>query len=90
MGTTSPLQTITLKNYGNTPLTISSISVNGDFAVPVKTCGESLQAGQSCTLSVSFSPNHSGVANGFVAVDESGDKTPVKVTLTGTAAESAP
>jgi hypothetical protein len=90
MGTTSPLQTITLKNYGNTPLTISSISVNGDFAVPGKTCGESLQAGQSCTLSVSFSPTHSGAATGFVAVDESGDKTPVKVTLTGTAAESAP
>ncbi|HZW94968.1 MAG TPA: choice-of-anchor D domain-containing protein [Candidatus Eremiobacteraceae bacterium] len=90
MGTTSPPQTVTLKNYGNTPLTISSINVNGDFAVPAKTCGESLQAGQSCTLNVSFSPTHSGAATGFVAVDESGDKTPVKVTVTGTAAESAP
>jgi centrosomal CEP192-like protein len=90
MGTTSPPQTVTLKNYGNTPLTISSINVNGDFAVPAKTCGESLQAGQSCTLSVSFSPTHSGAAAGFVAVDESGDEAPVKVTLTGTAAESAP
>ena len=90
MGSTSPLQTITLKNYGSSLLTISSISVNGDFAVPAKTCGESLQAGQSCTLSVSFSPTHSGAATGFVAVDESGDKTPVKVTLTGTAAESVP
>ncbi len=90
MGTTSPPQTVTLKNYGNTPLTIASINVNGDFAVPAKTCGESLQAGQSCTLNVSFSPTHSGAATGFVGVDESGDKAPVKVTLTGTAAESAP
>ncbi len=89
MGTTSPPQTVTLKNYGSTPLTISSINVNGNFAVPAKTCGETLQAGQSCTISVSFSPTHSGAATGFVAVDESGDKAPVKVTLTGTAAESA-
>lgn len=90
MGTTSPPQTVTLKNYGSTSLTVSSINVNGDFAVPAKTCGESLQAGQSCTLSVSFSPTHGGAATGFVAVDESGDKTPVKITLTGTASDSAP
>jgi Abnormal spindle-like microcephaly-assoc'd, ASPM-SPD-2-Hydin len=90
MGTTSLPQTVTLKNYGNTSLSISSINVNGDFAVPAKTCGETLQAGQSCTLSVSFSPTHSGAATGFVAVDESGDKSPVKVNLTGTASDPAP
>ncbi len=90
MGTTSLPQTVTLKNYGTTPITISSINVSGDFAVPAKTCAETLQGGQSCTLSVSFSPTRSGAATGFVAVDESGDKTPIKITLTGAAAESVP
>jgi len=83
-GTTSAPQMVTLRNYGNNPFTISTIDVAGDFAVPAKTCGQSLQAGQSCTISVTFSPTRSGVVEGFVAVHESADRTPVKVSLSGT------
>jgi hypothetical protein len=88
--TTSAPQIATLKNYGNNPLSISSIDVGGDFAVQAKTCGDSLQAGQSCTISVAFLPTRGGVLTGFVAVHESADRTPVKVILTGTTVEAAP
>jgi hypothetical protein len=83
-GTTSLPQTVTLKNYGSKSLTISSIDVGGAFAVPARTCGESLPPGQSCTISVTFLPTHSGTAAGYLQIHESGDSTPLKVILTGT------
>jgi hypothetical protein len=59
VGTTSASQAVTLQNAGNAALTISTIAISGadstDF-IETTTCGSSLTAGSSCTISVSFKP----------------------------------
>src|SRR3989442_6907180 len=63
VGTTSPAKTVTLTNVGTTLLTINGIAITGtnagDFA-QTHTCGSSLAAGASCTISVTFKPTASG------------------------------
>lgn len=55
MGTSSAASTVTLTNNQTTAVNISSISVAAPFS-QTNTCGTSLAAGQTCTLSVTFSP----------------------------------
>jgi cardiolipin synthase len=59
VATTSASQIFTLSNGGNGPLTIASIAMGGantaDFA-QTNTCGTSLAATNSCTISVTFTP----------------------------------
>src|ERR1019366_7825243 len=54
-GTTSAPTSLTLSNTGNAALTIGSVSIVGanpaDFAVSTNTCGATLAAGSSCTIS---------------------------------------
>jgi hypothetical protein len=59
VGTTSPVQTATLSNNGNAPLSITSIVLGGinttNFA-QTSDCGATLAAGASCTISVTLTP----------------------------------
>jgi hypothetical protein len=55
LGTTSAAQPVTLKNTGNVALTITKISISGDFSQS-NNCGGSLSAGSSCTINVTFTP----------------------------------
>jgi hypothetical protein len=59
----SSTKQVTLKNPGTTTLDISSVTVTGtnrgDF-VANDLCGSSLAAGQSCTISVTFTPGAHG------------------------------
>src|SRR5205823_4926273 len=55
VGTSSAAQTVTLTNSGNTALTISSLTIAGDYS-QTSNCGTSLGAGTSCTVNVVFSP----------------------------------
>jgi hypothetical protein len=66
-GTTSASQPFTLSNVGTGTLTISSISVSGDFA-QTNTCGATLAASASCTINVTFTPTAAGTRNGVLAV----------------------
>jgi sugar lactone lactonase YvrE len=63
-GSTSAAQTFTLANAGSAALTITSVSVSGPnaamFAVTAKTCGATLAAGASCTVTIAFSPTSAG------------------------------
>jgi hypothetical protein len=87
VGTTSPSSTLTLSNSGNATLTISSISVtgtnSGDFA-QTHTCGTSLAAGTSCTISVTFTPTASGTRQASVSVADNSAGSPQTASLTGT------
>lgn len=83
-GTTSAAQTITVENYGNATLTIASITTVAPFLISANTCGSSLAAGATCTVSVEFSPTATGAAAADVIfIDNAGDGSQ-EVALTGT------
>jgi len=67
-------------------LTISSIVVSGnasDFP-QTHTCGGSLAAGASCTISMKFQPTAKGARTATLAVTDNAIGSPHKVTVSGT------
>ena len=91
-GTTSAPQTATLKNTGNATLTISSVSVGGanpsDFA-QTNTCGSSLAAGASCSISISFTPASAASFSAMLSVADNATGSPHTIALTGTGTSAA-
>ena len=83
VGTTSPAQSFTLTYNGTSTLPIASITASGDFAV-TNTCGASVAAGASCTITVTFTPTATGPRTGQITITESADPSPLVVTLSGT------
>jgi hypothetical protein len=81
--TSSPAKMITLKNNGNATLNIMSIATSGDFA-ETNTCGASLAATMSCTISVTFTPTATGARNGTITITDDANGSPQSVLLTGT------
>lgn len=86
-GTTSAAQTVTLTNTGTAALTISGISIAGtnpiDFA-ETNTCGSSVAASSSCTISVTFSPASATSFSAMLSVADNATGSPQTVTLSGT------
>src|SRR5467141_3695557 len=92
VGTSSAAQFITLTNSGNTTLTFSA-SFTGDFGFAgLGTCGSSVAAGVSCTISVKFTPTATGTRTGTLTLTDNAPNSPQTVSLTGTGgtASSAP
>jgi len=69
VGTTSQPQTVLLRNMGSSPLSISSITINGDFA-QTDDCGSSVPAAGSCTFSVTFTPTAAGTRAGSILIQD--------------------
>jgi hypothetical protein len=82
----SPAKTITLKNNGNLALNITSITSSGDFA-ETNTCGASLPAGMTCTISVTFTPTAMGARTGTITITDNANGSPRTVPLTGTGSD---
>jgi presenilin-like A22 family membrane protease len=86
-GTTATAQISMLKNTGDAALTITSISITGanpsDFA-ETNTCGSSLAAGASCSISVTFTPASAATFSAAVSVADNATGSPHTVTLSGT------
>jgi hypothetical protein len=83
VGTTSPAQTVTLTNSGTGPLTITNIAISGDFA-QTNTCGNTLAAGASCPIQVTFTPTTTGTRTGTLSVTDNAAGSPQLASLTGT------
>ncbi|MGD1101618.1 MAG: FG-GAP-like repeat-containing protein, partial [Terriglobia bacterium] len=90
VGTFSSAQSVSLSNPGNAVLTIVGATLTGpnsaDFSMQ-NGCGGSLNPGQSCGMSVIFSPAAAGTRNAVVTIttDAAGSPQVVAVTGTGTA-----
>src|SRR5712692_14814 len=80
VGTTSAAQTVTLTNNERTTLTISGIVVSGDFA-QTNTCGSSVGAVATCTISVTFRPTAIGSETGTLTVIDNASDSPQEVSL---------
>jgi hypothetical protein len=82
----SPLP-IQLTNEGTTALSISKIGITGkdagDFA-ETNNCGNSVPAGHSCTIKVTFDPQAKGQRAAALAVNDDGGGSPQNVPLAGT------
>jgi PQQ-like domain len=78
----------TLQNGSAASISISSVSVTGanvaDFAISSKTCGTTLASGASCTATISFSPEASGVRSASLQFSDGGSNSPQTVALSGT------
>ena len=92
MNTTSGAQPVTLTNNSGGPLTIAGIAASSDYSA-FDNCPDTLQAGQSCTVEVSFTPTVLGADNGTLTVTNNNlgvDGTHQTVSLTGTGVLSPP
>jgi hypothetical protein len=72
VGTTSAVQTATLTNNQNIPLSLNSILASGDFTAIAgggTPCGASLSAGGHCTLNSNFTPSLVGTVPGAITVN---------------------
>jgi len=83
VGSTSAAQTVTVSNPGTTAASVSSVSASGPFS-ETSTCGSSIAAGGSCSVSVKFAPTAAGAASGTLSVASSAPSSPLSVALSGT------
>jgi hypothetical protein len=83
VGTSSSAQPVTLTNYGKIALSIASIAASGDFS-QANTCGSSLAAEASCSISVTFKPTQRGTRTGTLSITDNAAGSPQTVSLTGT------
>src|SRR5215472_13365072 len=84
LGTSSTATVVKLTNTGAGTLNISSITINGDFAISGKTCGTTVAPGANCNISVTFTPTLIGVRTGTLTFNDNAPTNPQRVTLTGT------
>jgi hypothetical protein len=87
VGQASTPQVATFTNGAKFALPIKSLSITGtnisDFT-ETNTCGTSVAAGASCTITVTFKPTASGLRTADVSVTDGGGGSPQTVALTGT------
>lgn len=84
VGTSSPVQAVSLTNAGTSTMTISSITATGDYS-ETNTCAGTLAAGKNCTISITFKPTAGGTRGGSVTVNSAGN-SPQSVLLIGSGA----
>jgi len=86
-GSTSALQNATLFNGQNSALNIDSIGFTGvnaaDFS-QTNTCGSTLGAGASCSISVKFSPSALGSRSATLTVADDANNSPQSIGVSGT------
>jgi hypothetical protein len=84
VGTTSGGQQAILTNTGAMPISISNITITGDFAIKKNACTKGVNPGLTCYVAVTFTPTQKGVRNGTLTFFDSALNSPHQVVLTGT------
>ena len=74
-------ETTRLSNLGPTTLTISSITITGQYFSETNNCPPTLAVNQSCTITVNY--HALGSSHGAVSVSDNGIGSPQQVTLSG-------
>ncbi len=84
VGLTSPPQTVTVSNVSSHSVKFGSIATSGEFSQS-NTCPTTLASGQSCTITVTFTPTVAGTENSAVTLkDNCPGSTKQIISLTGT------
>jgi hypothetical protein len=82
IGTASTPQFVTLTNTGSKALSISAISVQGQFSFRT-TCGASIAPGGKCLVGATFKPLAIGIRKGTITIVDSASSKPQIIALTG-------
>ncbi len=95
VGTTSPPQTLTLRNLGPSPLTLKALVLNGADALDFRASGNcalgvAIPAGAACELYFHFTPSAAGTRSARLNVDSPQLANLTLVSITGIAVASAP
>jgi len=83
LNSTSALGSVTLTNTGNASLTLTGVSVTGDFA-QTNNCGSTLAASASCTVDLTFTPTVVGSRAGTLTFGDNAASNSQSVQLFGT------
>ncbi len=85
-GTTSPAQSITVANAGGSTAQLQPPTTAGDFAISSTTCGTTLAASASCSISVTFTPGATGSRTGVLTLQNNAPGGTLTAPLNGTGA----
>jgi hypothetical protein len=96
VGTATAAQMVTLTNNSASAISFGGVSIaNGspvaadvDFTSPADTCGTTIAAAASCTISVVFTPSVNGVESANLLIADGDPSSPQTVTLSGTGTAS--
>lgn len=83
--TSEPLAT-TIYDLGTTALTVSDVSITGDFAIQSNDCGSVSASGGGCAIQVTFTPTALGTRTGTLTITDTSAGSPRQVALIGTGA----
>ncbi len=85
VGTTTATQAVTVANTGGASVTLGTPSTTpADYSITGNTCGATLNGGQTCTLTLAFTPSAAGSRPGQLTVPGSGSASSAVATLEGT------
>jgi parallel beta-helix repeat protein len=88
VGTLSTGHTMTVSNRGPTTLNFTAIGITGnnaaDFIIGAQTCGTTLAASTSCTVTVKFQPSLIGAESASLSFSDNGGASPQIVNMSGT------
>lgn len=94
VGSSSVSRTVTIENTGGTSFTISSINTSSPaFTVAPGSCSltnQTLAGGDSCTVSVTFTPNAGGVQSAALNINTGLTPATAQVPLSGTGLQAEP
>ncbi len=93
IGVQTTPQTVTLHNNATAAISISSIALTstdpGDFTILSKTCGTTLGADASCTVTLALKPTATGTRVALLSATDAASNSPQTVTLSGTGAPTS-
>ena len=89
LGATSAGQSVTLTNTASGILNIGAVNVSGDFE-QTNTCTSALPPGNSCSITITFSPVALGPRNGSVTIASNAAGSPQTISLSGVGITGAP
>ncbi len=85
VGSSSVIQKVSLTNYGNMNLTLTSFtSSSTSFKVALGNCVSPLLPGQNCLLNAQFMPRASGLLTGTLTLTDNAFNSPQTVSVSGT------
>jgi hypothetical protein len=89
VGTTSAQQTVTVTSTGNSQLTVSSITITGQFVQTNNAVGN-LQHGAIASIEVQFKPLAVGAQAGSLVIVHNAPGSPTTIALSGTGQAAVP
>lgn len=87
VGTTTAAQSIVVANAGSATVAVTGVTASGDYA-QANNC-TTLATGETCTISITFTPTATGPRPGSVSVASNASNSPLTVNLAGTGAPIA-